>query len=179
MDLFEIVSSFIPDEQKADIKAKIDGELAGITKKSETAVKKDLSKRYGVNFFEDDVSKAFTDTLFVRKETYEATLGDLESHKKKLTNYEKEIDGYKQEKSLFTIKEKLSKAGFNTERFEAVKPLLKESKENETDDEKVERIKSLVPELFVPSKARKEYFGNDNSDDKGLTEADNYFAQYK
>ena len=48
MDLFEIVSSFIPDEQKADIKAKIDGELRplqGAMTNSKTL------KKYGVNLY--------------------------------------------------------------------------------------------------------------------------------
>ena len=58
MDLFEIVSSFIPDEQKADIKAKIDGELGNLTKSKETEVKKKhYLKKFGVNLFEEDLLK--------------------------------------------------------------------------------------------------------------------------
>ena len=71
MDLFEIVSSFIPDEQKADIKAKIDGQVDLIVKNNEKVVKKDISKKYGVNFFEEDLEKAFSDSLFVKKEVVE------------------------------------------------------------------------------------------------------------
>ena len=69
--LFEIVSSFIPDEQKDDIKSKIDGELSNLIKGRDVELKKEMSGKYGVDFFEEDVNKAFTNKTFVKKDIYE------------------------------------------------------------------------------------------------------------
>lgn len=176
MDLFEIVSSFIPDEQKADIKAKIDGELGNLTKSKETEIRKTLSKKYGVNLFEEDTEKAFSESLFVKKEVLETTRNEMETAKSQLETLTKQLEQYKEEKSFSDLSVKLIKNGFNADRLEAVKPLLKESKENETDDEKVNRIKTQVPELFVDPKVIKNAYGKDDGDgDDGLTEAEKYF----
>lgn len=177
MDLFEIVSSFIPDEHKADIKAKIDGEVGGIVKNKETEVRKTLSKKYGVNLFEDDTEKAFSESLFVRKDVLETTKNEALTYKQQLESTSKELQQYKDEKSFHDLSVKLIKQGFNADRLEAVKPLLKESKENETDDEKVKRIKTIVPELFINPKMVKNIYSDENDSDAGLTEAEKYYKE--
>lgn len=175
MDLFEIVSSFIPDEQKADIKAKIDGELGGLIKNKETEVRKTLSKKYGVNLFEDDAEKAFSESLFVKKETLETIRQENTAIKTQLETLNKELTNYKEEKSFNELSIKLIKQGFNADRLEAVKPLLKDSKENETADDKVKRIKSLVPELFLDPKITKQMYNDENDKDRTKTDAEKYF----
>jgi len=175
MDLFEIVSSFIPDEQKADIKAKIDGELGGLIKNKETEVRKTLSKKYGVNLFEDDTEKAFSESLFVKKEALETIRQENTATKTQLETLNKELANYKEEKSFSELSIKLIKQGFNADRLEAVKPLLKDSKENETADDKVKRIKSLVPELFLDPKIAKQMYNDENDKDRTKTDAEKYF----
>lgn len=175
MDLFEIVSSFIPDEQKADIKAKIDGELGGLIKNKETEVRKTLSKKYGVNLFEDDTEKAFSESLFVKKETLETIRQENTATKTQLETLNKELTNYKEEKSFNELSIKLIKQGFNADRLEAVKPLLKDSKENETADDKVKRIKSLVPELFLDPKIAKKMYGDGQDEGSTKTDAEKYF----
>jgi len=175
MDLFEIVSSFIPDEQKADIKAKIDGELGGLIKNKETEVRKTLSKKYGVNLFEDDTEKAFSESLFVKKEALETIRQENTATKTQLETLNKELANYKEEKSFNELSIKLIKQGFNADRLEAVKPLLKDSKENETADDKVKRIKSLVPELFLDPKIAKQMYNDENDKDRTKTDAEKYF----
>ena len=54
--------------KQPDIKALIDGELQAVAKETETTVRKEISKTYGINVFEKDVDKAFSNDRFVKKE---------------------------------------------------------------------------------------------------------------
>ncbi len=49
--LLEIVGSLIPEEQKDDVKSKIDGVL----KERDITLKKDLSKKYKVDLFSNGI----------------------------------------------------------------------------------------------------------------------------
>ena len=175
MDLFEIVSSFIPDEQKADIKAKIDGQVDLIVKNNEKVVKKDISKKYGVNFFEEDLEKAFSDSLFVKKEVVENAIQENARIKQELDSKLKEVETYKEESLINKVTIQLVKEGFKEERINLVKPLLKDSKENETIEEKVLRVKQEVPELFQGTKDRNPYNGGDSDPKK--TGMEEYFEK--
>ena len=175
MDLFEIVSSFIPDEQKADIKAKIDGQVDLIVKNNEKVVKKDISKKYGVNFFEEDLEKAFSDSLFVKKEVVENAIQENARIKQELDNIAKEVETYKEESLINKVTIQLVKEGFKEERINLVKPLLKDSKENETIEEKVLRVKQEVPELFLGTKDKNTY--NSGGGDPKKTGMEEYFEK--
>lgn len=175
MDLFEIVSSFIPDEQKADIKAKIDGQVDLIVKNNEKVVKKDISKKYGVNFFEEDLEKAFSDSLFVKKEVVENAIQENARIKQELADRAKEVETYKEESLINKVTIQLVKEGFKEERINLVKPLLKDSKENETIEEKVLRVKQEVPELFLGTKDRNPY--NKGDSDPKKTGMEEYFEK--
>ena len=153
MELFEIVSSFIPDEQKADIKAKIDGQVDLIVKNNEKVVTKDISKKYCVNFFEEELDKAVRDLLFVKKE----------------------VEAYKEESLINKVTIRLVKEGFKEERLNLVKPLLKDAKENETIEEKVLRVKQEVPELFQGSKDANPY--HNSGGDPKKTGMEEYFEK--
>ena len=175
MDLFEIVSSFIPDEQKADIKAKIDGQVDLIVKNNEKVVKKDISKKYGVNFFEEDLEKAFSDSLFVKKEVVENAIQENARIKQELDDIAKEVETYKEESLINKVTIQLVKEGFKEERINLVKPLLKDSKENETIEEKVLRVKQEVPELFLGTKDKNPY--NSGGGDPKKTGMEEYFEK--
>ena len=175
MDLFEIVSSFIPDEQKADIKAKIDGQVDLIVKNNEKVVKKDISKKYGVNFFEEDLEKAFSDSLFVKKEVVENAIQENARIKQELDDIAKEVETYKEESLINKVTIQLVKEGFKEERINLVKPLLKDSKENETIEEKVLRVKQEVPELFPGTKDKNAY--NGGGGDPKKTGMEEYFEK--
>lgn len=175
MDLFEIVSSFIPDEQKADIKAKIDGQVDLIVKNNEKVVKKDISKKYGVNFFEEDLEKAFSDSLFVKKEVVENAIQENARITKELADKAKEVETYKEESLINKVTIQLVKEGFKEERINLVKPLLKDSKENETIEEKVLRVKQEVPELFLGKQEKNPY--NKGDGDPKKTGMEEYFEK--
>ena len=65
----------------------------------------------------------------------------------------KEVETYKEESLINKVTIQLVKEGFKEERLNLVKPpLLKDSKENETIEEKVLRVKQEVPELFQGTK---------------------------
>ena len=176
MDLFEIVSSFIPDEQKDDIKSKIDGQLEVITKGNETKIKKELSKKFGVNLFEEDVEKAFSETVFVKKEKLDTTNQELNNYKTLLEEKEKEVNTYKEKSYLNEVAIKLVKEGFKEERLELIKPILAKGDENEKIEDKIARVKQEVPELFNQSVIKKTY-PEDNSDETGKTDLQKYFEQ--
>lgn len=176
MDLFEIVSSFIPDEQKADIKAKIDGEIESIAKSNETKLKKELSKKYGVNLFEEDVEKAFSETQFVKKDKVENIAKELETFKTQIEEKEKTLKSLQEEVLIKDITVKLVKEGFKEERIELIKPILLKGDENEKIEDKVKRVKQEVPELFNQSALKKTY-NEDYVDPTDKSELEKYFEQ--
>ena len=97
MDLFEIVSSFIPDEQKDNIKSQIDGEVGQLVKEREAQLKTELSTKFQINFHEEDVEKAYRNKVFVKKDVLEAQKNEYEakiSNKLKATEYETKIADY-------------------------------------------------------------------------------------
>ncbi|MDY0141639.1 MAG: hypothetical protein RBR97_07090 [Bacteroidales bacterium] len=175
MNLFEIVGSYIPDEQKANIKAKIDGEIVNITKGNEAKLKKDLSEKYGVNLFEEDVEKAFSETAYIRKDNVKNLYTELETYKTQLEEKEKTLKTLTEESLINKVTIRLVKEGFKEERLNLVKPLLKDAKENETIEEKVLRVKQEVPELFQGSKDANLYH-NGGSDSK-KTGMEEYFEK--
>lgn len=157
--VFEIVGSLIPDEQKADIKAKIDGAVSEVVKERETEVKRELSEKFGVNLFEKDIEKAFTNDKFVRKELLDKKLQEVDEFKKQFeqekTTYEERIKALQEdaeknikEKAFNEVSLKLLTDGFNPERLEVIKPFINDG----TTDEVVETIKSKLPELFNSNK---------------------------
>lgn len=176
MDLFEIVSSFVPDEQKADIKAKIDGEIENIAKSNETKLKKELSKKYGVNLFEEDVEKAFSETLFVKKDKVENIAKELETFKTQIEEKEKTLKSLQEEVLIKDVTVKLVKEGFKEERIDLIKPILLKGDENEKIEDKVKRVKQEVPELFTQSALKKTY-NEDDVDPNGKSAMEKYFEQ--
>lgn len=174
--LFEIVSSFIPDEQKDDIKSKIDGELSNLIKGRDVELKKEMSGKYGVDFFEEDVNKAFTNKTFVKKDIYEerqSRVLELETENNELKESQTSL------KTNSLINETsigLLANGFNPERIDSAKPLINTS---ESKEENVERIKLAFPELFKVQTVRKDMNPDKTQEGKKTSEAERFFTQQK
>lgn len=154
--LFEVVSSLIPDEQKEEIKAKLDNATQEVIKEREKEVKIELSKKFGVNFLEPDVNKAFNNERFVlreelkqKEESYLAQLNELkaekESFEQQFNTIKEDAEKYQKEKVYNEVSVKLLTEGFNPQRLEVVKPFVS----GENTDEIVEKIKTSLPELFI------------------------------
>ena len=123
-DLLKIVEGFIPEDQKADIKAKIDGTLETLTKEKVKETKKELSQKFGVNFFEEDVDKAFNNDRFVKKEVLLQKENELNEKLSTLETLQKELENTKKEKDFTEVKYQLAGKGFNMERIDFVQNIL-------------------------------------------------------
>ena len=158
--LLEIVGSLIPEEQKDDVKSKIDGVL----KERDITLKKDLSKKYKVDLFSNDVEKAYTNTNFIQTDKFNEvkTLNDklaqdLEELKEKRIKLEQEKELLDQERKMYDSSIKLVGTGFNVDRLHLVKgELIGEP------DKDVETIKERYPELFLSGKDNKKIFPNED-----------------
>jgi flagellar biosynthesis/type III secretory pathway protein FliH len=182
MSLLEKLMPLIPEDKQPDIKALIDGELQAVAKETETAVKKNISEVYGINLFEKDIHKAFNNGTFVKKEAYaekEQEVNALNERLSQLTNeYEnaqKELENYKTNAELTDVSIKLISKGFNAERLNAIKPLLKEHQGS--IDEKVELVAKELPELFLGKKQVQTF--NPNGESETLTERERYLKKLK
>lgn len=170
--LFEIISSLIPDEQKADIKAKIDGVVQETLKEHDTEVKRELSKKFGVNLFENDIEKAFTNDKYIPKEVlktkeeeFVSKLKEVEterdSFKTKVDELNNMTEQYKTEKVYNEVSIKLLQEGFNPQRLEVVKPFVS----GENTDEIVGKIKTSLPELFITNHKQQNLYPKKNGEE--------------
>lgn len=175
MSLLEKLMPLIPEEKQPDIKALIDGELQALAKETETNVRKEISKTYGINVFEKDVDKAFSNDRFVKKEVVAEKEQTINTLNEQLQTVQSELGNYKTNAELTDVSIKLISKGFNAERLNAIKPLLKEHQG--TIDEKVELVAKELPELFL-GKTQVQTF-NPNGKDDTLTERERYLKKLK
>ncbi len=178
--LYDIVSSFIPEEQKDDIKSKIDGVVDKALKDRDIALKRELSKTYGVNLFEEDVEKAFGNDKFVKKESYDEKMSEYETQ---LNELKTELDTTRQENTTFKGEKlynetsvKLLTKGFKPDRLEGVKPLIDGEK---SADENAENIQTLFPELFGDNRRTTTTTPSETPPEIPKTEAERYFQSQK
>lgn len=175
MSLLEKLMPLIPEEKQPDIKALIDGEIEALAKETETNVRKEISKTYGINVFEKDVDKAFSNDRFVKKELVAEKEQTINTLNEQLQTVQSELGNYKTNAELTDVSIKLISKGFNAERLNAIKPLLKEHQG--TIDEKVELVAKELPELFL-GKTQVQTF-NPNGKDDTLTERERYLKKLK
>lgn len=175
MSLLEKLMPLIPEDKQPDIKALIDGELQAVAKETETAVRKEISKTYGINVFEKDVDKAFSNDRFVKKEVVVEKEQTINTLNEQLQTLQSELENYKTNAELTDVSIKLISKGFNAERLNAIKPLLKEHKG--TVEEKVELVEKELPELFLGKKQVQTF--NPNGRDDTLTEREKYLKKLK
>lgn len=163
--LFEVVGSLIPDEQKADIKAQLDGELDKLVKGKIIEIKKELSSEYDVNFFEEDIEKAYSNDNFIKKTTYnelETKYNDNNTRLEELTATNQELSRYKEQ---FETKEKLFNSqvhlignGLRLDSLELITPHIVGDVE-----EDLKNIKAKYPYVFETSVEKKNPFPKPNS----------------
>lgn len=147
--LLEIINQYVPDTEQESINSLIGEEI----RQREERLKIDLSKKYSVNFQEEDVEKAFSNKNFVRKSEYEGLLAQNQEYETKLTEFNEQVTTFEKEKETFRFEKEIGdiniqllSQGFNPDRLESIKPnLIGEG----SVEEKVERIKSGFPELFA------------------------------
>lgn len=175
MSLLEKLMPLIPEDKQPDIKALIDGEIEALAKETETNVRKEISKTYGINVFEKDVDKAFSNDRFVKKEVVAEKEQTIEALNEQLQTVQSELGNYKTNAELTDVSIKLISKGFNAERLNAIKPLLKEHQG--TIDEKVELVAKELPELFLGKKQVQTF--NPNGKDDTLTERERYLKKLK
>lgn len=171
--LFEVVGSLIPDEQKADVKAKFDGVLENVLKEREVEFKKELSEKYDVNLFEEDLDKAYKNKNFVRSDKFEEIVKENESYKKELEEIKPKLEELTHNESYYELGIKLVGEGVNPERIPTVKSIL--PKEGSVE-EKVAYIKEKLPELFLKETIIKKTNPNNLNND-GKTGAELYFER--
>lgn len=166
----DIVSSLIPEEQQADIIAKIDGEVTRLVDKTTTDLKNELSSKYKVNLFEEDVEKAFTEKTFIPKslvkeqmESLTIANEELEAIKIERDELKKSLEKNTNIENLFNSQINLVSNGLRPDRLELVKPHLKGNK-----DEDLTFIKETYPELFGGQKERNYFQGNGGEGKTGL-----------
>lgn len=175
MSLLEKLMPLIPEDKQPDIKALIDGELQAVAKETETTVRKEISKTYGINVFEKDVDKAFSNDRFVKKEVVAEKEQTINTLNEQLQTVQSELDNYKTNAELTDVSIKLISKGFNAERLNVIKPLLKEHQGS--IDEKVELVAKELPELFLGKKQIQTF--NPDGEGETLTERERYLKKLK
>jgi predicted methyltransferase len=173
-DIFEIVSSYIPDEQKADVKAQIDGELANGKKK----ILKEISSEYKIDFFQSDLGDQLAKKEFVDKGKLEEYKNKVKEYEEMLTTTNQELEKFKIDnedytklksaQSLYDSQLELISNGLRVDRLELVKPHLSGDKELD-----LKNVKEKYPELFKGGQREGRMFPT--NDDENLTEAQKYF----
>lgn len=175
--LFEIVGSFIPEEQKADIKALFDGEYNKGLVQHETQVKKDLSSKFKVNLFEEDITKAFSETNFVDKTRYTELETKLNEQAGTVESLQKDKDELNAsnldllaKEGLFNSQLNLVSNGLRIDRLDLIRPHITGNVE-----EDLKGIKETYPELFLGKQEGRTLFPKGKDD--GLTDAQRYFQE--
>ena len=164
--IFEIVSSLIPEEQKDDIKSKIDGAV----KENITQVKKELSAKYDVDFFTEDIDKAYSNKHFVKKDLLDVELEKVKTFETQLAEalaFQETNKGLVEEQKLYQSSLNLISQGFRVDRLDLIKPHI-------TGDVELDAttIKEKYPELYNGKVENKSMFP------KGNTETLSGFQKY-
>lgn len=148
--IFEIVKSYIPEDKQADVKAEIGGKLEATLANREKEIKRELSSKFKVDLFAEDIEKAYKNNAFIKKEDYDKVveenkkaLANLESLTKEKEELEKAKESLEVEKSRYASSLGLVSAGFNPERLHLIKNELTGNAE-----EDVKNIKDKYPEMF-------------------------------
>lgn len=176
--LLEIVGSLIPDDQKADIEAKLGGAVDSIVKGKVIDAKKELSTKYKVNLFEEDLTKAYTNDNFVAKTQIDEINKNYNTANEELTKYKEQVDVLTLKQEEFIKKETINASslhlvsnGFRPDRLHLINKEL--TGESEVD---LGVIKEKYPEMFQGNEGHKTPF-NDDKNTKKKTEAQLYFEE--
>lgn len=116
--------------------------------------------------------------LFEKGRNYEELVPIKEKYEtlqKEHENFKSDYEGLSKDVVYNQASIKLLKEGFNPERLESIKPLIKVEAEV---DEEVERIKQTFPELFLKGTTKKSTVPQ-REEDENLTEAEKYIKRQK
>ena len=153
--IIELIGAYLPDEQKADTEAKIGGLVDEFQKEQIIQTKKELSKKYSVDLFEDDTDKAFANSRYIPKTKLEELNTTNETLLTKINELEGQVSGFAEKEAEFNkqlqfndLSLKLVENNFNPTRLDFIKPMLDTFK-GDTVEEKVGAIKEQLPEFFT------------------------------
>lgn len=178
--IFDIVGSLIPDEQKADIKSKIDGEITKVISDNENKLKRELSAKYKVDLFQDDINLAFNEKNFIPKDKVKELNEKLVNQEEQIKSFETtkqeletKLNGYETNHNKYESSLKLVSNGFNPERLHLINNEL-----TGAADEDLKVIGEKYPEMF-----RKEIITKNpipgKKEEKPKTEAELYIERRK
>ncbi len=136
--IIELIGAYLPDEQKADTEAQIGGLVDEFQREQIIQTKKELSKKYSVDLFEDDTDKAFANNRYVPKTKIE----ELN------TRFAEKEAEFNKQLQFNDLSLKLVENNFNPTRLDFIKPMLDTFK-GDTVEEKVGAIKEQLPEFFT------------------------------
>ena len=145
----------------------------------EKEIKRELSSKFKVDLFAEDIEKAYKNNAFIKKEDYDKvveenkkTLTNLESLTKTKEELEKEKLNFENERKTYDSSLNLVSVGFNPERLHLIKNELTGNAE-----EDVTNIKEKYPEMFHKVVKKRTFPGDD--EDTKKTEAELYIERRK
>ena len=142
----------LPDEQKQEVDRYIETSISQAVESKTKELKKELSTKYQINFFEEDLEKAYAGDKYIPKGVFEEKLNEFEK-----------------EKNLYNTQLKLISKGLRVDRLDLVKPHLTGDVEKDW-----ENISKNYPELLNQEIKKKRLFPEDDEEPDNLTEFEKY-----
>lgn len=148
----DTILSSLPDEQKQEVDRYIETSISKAVESKTKELKKELSTKYQINFFEEDLEKAYAGDKYIPKGVFEEKLNEFEK-----------------EKNLYNTQLKLISKGLRVDRLDLVKPHLTGDVEKDW-----ENISKNYPELLNQEIEKKRLFPDDDENPDNLTEFEKY-----
>lgn len=148
----DTILSSLPDEQRQEVDRYIETSISQAVESKTKELKKELSTKYQINFFEEDLEKAYAGDKYIPKGVFEEKLNEFEK-----------------EKNLYNTQLKLISKGLRVDRLDLVKPHLTGDVEKDW-----ENISKNYPELLNQEIAKIKIFPEDDETPANLTEFEKY-----
>lgn len=142
----------LPDEQKQEVDRYIETSISQAVESKTKELKKELSTKYQINFFEEDLEKAYAGDKYIPKGVFEEKLNEFEK-----------------EKNLYNTQLQLISKGLRVDRLDLVKPHLTGDVEKDW-----ENISKNYPELLNQEIEKAKIFPEDDKKPANLTEFEKY-----
>lgn len=142
----------LPDEQKQEVDRYIETSINQAVESKTKELKKELSTKYQINFFEEDLEKAYAGDKYIPKGLFEEKLNEFEK-----------------EKNLYNAQLQLISKGLRVDRLDLVKPHLTGDVEKDW-----ENISKNYPELLKQEIKKAKVFPEDDENPANLTEFEKY-----
>ena len=148
----DTILSSLPDEQKQEVDRYIETSISKAVESKTKELKKELSTKYQINFFEEDLEKAYAGDKYIPKGVFEEKLNEFEK-----------------EKNLYNTQLQLISKGLRVDRLDLVKPHLTGDVEKDW-----ENISTNYPELLKQEVEKAKIFPEDDKKPANLTEFEKY-----